>query len=192
LYNIDEDIISPCHIIQYGNECQVFSEEGTLIDTVDSVNLIGLTNAKCKLTEGSYLETLDNKVYTVSGELRIPTVILRAIVSDDVQLSLDEHVISKIDLENETISGSFGQLQLNDRFNMGVLDLGKGAIKLISGTTNEEFVKKLNANATLKRIFGSVADVLANVQGLDLMSENAIVEFLNNILSDKKYDIGKW
>jgi hypothetical protein len=161
------------------------------MDIVSKSNLIGLENLKCKLTSNSYLETQNNKQYKIVGELRIPTIMLKAIVSEEVEISLDEHVVSEIDLENKTISGSFGQLSLNDRFNMGVLGLGKDAIKLISGTTNEEFIKKLDSNATLKRIFGSVADVLSDVQGLDLMSENAIIEFLNRALSDVKYDIGK-
>lgn len=190
-YNIDTGEVEKCKIIQYKNECYVFDEDSKLRETVPMVNLTSLLSERCYLTSGSYLETTDNKTYKVSGELRIPTVVLRAIVSDDVEISLAEHTVSAIDLDNKTISGSFGQLNLNKEFNIGILGLKSDSIKVIS-TYNEEFVKKLNNNPTLKRIFGDVKQILSEIESSDTMSDSEIIDLLNGLLSDQKYDLGKW
>ena len=190
-YDVDTGRVTKCKIVQYGNECYVFDEDSKLRETIPMVNLTGLLSEKCYLTSGSYLETTDNKTYKVSGELRIPTVVLRAIVSDDVEISLTEHTVSAIDLDNKTISGSFGQLNLSDKFNIGILNLGSNAIKVIS-TYNEEFVKKLNDNPTLKRVLGDVKQILNEIESSDTMSDSEIIDLLNELLSNQKYDLGKW
>ena len=148
-------------------------------------NLPGIIEIRPTLTDGSYLETSDSKLFTIIGKLRVPSIILKTITTDSSELPNNEFEITNIDLVNKSITGSFGKLKLKDGFVIDDLKLNSSSIKLINTSDYDNFIENLQKNPTLKRVFGgSVPNIEAD------SIEDALIK-INDALSMLKFDIGK-
>ena len=189
VYDPDPDVnmYQPCFITKYDNEYYVYDQSGEMLHNVIPVEqLPGIIEIRPTLTDGSYLETSDNTLFTIVGKLRVPSIILKTIATNSSELPNNEFEITSIDLANKTITGSFGKLKLKDGFVIDDLKLNSSSIKLINTSDYDNFVENLQKNPTLKRVFGgSVPNIEAD------SIEDALIK-INDALSMLKFDIGKW